>query len=96
VSVRGANDFAANPGGGNIYDAYRQTRGRASTHATQDFFRVRIPILKAKFAKKRNGSCSRPALQDGVLKTADQNARTTVSRMLTGLGFEQVEISVAE
>jgi hypothetical protein len=31
------------------------------------------------------------ALQDGVLKTADQNARTTLSRMLTGLGFEQVE-----
>jgi hypothetical protein len=31
------------------------------------------------------------ALQDGVLKTADKNARTTLSRMLTGLGFEQVE-----
>jgi hypothetical protein len=30
------------------------------------------------------------ALQDGILKEADQNARNTVSSMLQGLGFNQV------
>jgi hypothetical protein len=32
------------------------------------------------------------ALQDGILKTAETNARQTVTSMLTGLGFENVEI----
>jgi hypothetical protein len=31
-------------------------------------------------------------LQDGILKAADQNARNTISGMLKGLGFNQVEI----
>ena len=30
------------------------------------------------------------ALQDGILKSADQNARNTISSMLQGLGFNQV------
>jgi len=33
-----------------------------------------------------------PALVDGILKSADQNARSTVSGMLTGLGFTQVAL----
>jgi len=32
------------------------------------------------------------ALQDGILKTADQNARSTLASMLKGFGFSQVEI----
>jgi hypothetical protein len=31
-------------------------------------------------------------LQDGILKTADKNARQTLTSMLTGLGFRNVEI----
>ena len=31
------------------------------------------------------------ALQDGILKTAQQNARLTLTSMLTGLGFDKVE-----
>ena len=32
------------------------------------------------------------ALQDGVLKTAEQNASNTLSIMLKGFGFDQVQI----
>jgi hypothetical protein len=32
------------------------------------------------------------ALQDGILKTADTNARQTVNRVLSSLGFESVEL----
>ena len=32
------------------------------------------------------------ALQDGILKTAENNARQTVTSMLTGLGFESIEM----
>jgi hypothetical protein len=32
------------------------------------------------------------ALQDGILKTAETNARQTVNSVLTSLGFEKVEI----
>ena len=32
------------------------------------------------------------ALQDGILKTAGENARNTMSSMLQGLGFREVEI----
>ena len=32
------------------------------------------------------------ALVDGILKSADQNARSTVNGMLTGLGFTQVAL----
>jgi hypothetical protein len=32
------------------------------------------------------------ALVDGILKSADQNARNTVTGMLTGLGFTQVAL----
>jgi len=31
-------------------------------------------------------------LQDGILKTADNNARQTLTTLLTGLGFGNVEI----
>jgi len=31
------------------------------------------------------------AMVDGILKTADQNARTTLTSLLQGLGFEVVE-----
>jgi hypothetical protein len=30
------------------------------------------------------------ALRDGILKSADQNARNTVSGLLKGLGFSEV------
>lgn len=32
------------------------------------------------------------ALKDGILKTANQNARTTMTTLLKGFGFQQIEI----
>jgi hypothetical protein len=32
------------------------------------------------------------ALKDGILKTADQNARATMTTLLKGFGFQQIEI----
>jgi hypothetical protein len=49
------------------------------------------PNLESEVREEAERQLQQAALQDGVLKTADQNARTTLSRMLTGLGFEQVE-----
>jgi hypothetical protein len=49
------------------------------------------PNLESEVREEAEWQLQQAALQDGVLKTADQNARTTLSRMLTGLGFEQVE-----
>jgi hypothetical protein len=49
------------------------------------------PNLESEVREEAERQLQQAALQDGVLKTADQNARTTLSRMLTGLGFEQVD-----
>jgi hypothetical protein len=49
------------------------------------------PNLESEVREEAERQLQQAALEDGVLKTADQNARTTLSRMLTGLGFEQVE-----
>jgi hypothetical protein len=49
------------------------------------------PNLESEVREEAERQLQQAALQDGVLKTADQNARNTLSRMLTGLGFEQVD-----
>jgi hypothetical protein len=49
------------------------------------------PNLESEVREEAERQLQQAALQDGVLKTADQNAHNTLSRMLTGLGFEQVE-----
>jgi hypothetical protein len=54
-------------------------------------FSIPDPNLESEVREEAERQLQQAALQDGVLKTADQNARTTLSRMLTGLGFEQVE-----
>ena len=54
-------------------------------------FSVADPNLESEVREEAERQLQQAALQDGVLKTADQNARNTLSRMLTGLGFEQVE-----
>jgi hypothetical protein len=49
------------------------------------------PNLESEVREEAERQLQQAALQDGVVKTADRNARTTLSRMLTGLGFEHVE-----
>jgi hypothetical protein len=50
------------------------------------------PNLEGEVRQEAERQLQAAALQDGILKTADQNARQTLTIMLTGLGFGNVEI----
>jgi hypothetical protein len=50
------------------------------------------PNLESEVREEAERQLQQAALQDGVLKTAEQNAHNTLTSMLQGLGFNQVEI----
>src|SRR3954470_1974510 len=50
------------------------------------------PNLEGDVRQEAERQLQAAALQDGILKSADQNARQTITSLLTGLGFSQVEI----
>ncbi len=50
------------------------------------------PNLEGEVRQEAERQIEAAALQDGILKTADKNARQTLTTMLTGLGFGNVEI----
>jgi hypothetical protein len=50
------------------------------------------PNLESEVREAAEHQLQQAALQDGVLKTAEQNAQSTLTSMLRGLGFEQVVI----
>ena len=50
------------------------------------------PNLESEVREAAEQQLQQAALQDGVLKTAEQNAQSTLTSMLRGLGFEQVVI----
>jgi len=50
------------------------------------------PNLEGEVRQEAERQLQAAALQDGILNTADQNARQTISSLLTGLGFQQVEV----
>jgi hypothetical protein len=50
------------------------------------------PNLETEVRAEAERQLQQAALQDGILKTADQNARSTLASMLKGFGFSQVEI----
>lgn len=50
------------------------------------------PNLETQVRAEAERQLQAAALQDGILKTADQNARQTLTSLLTGLGFASVEI----
>ncbi|MCU1284138.1 MAG: hypothetical protein JWO13_488 [Acidobacteriales bacterium] len=50
------------------------------------------PNLESEVRTEAERQLQQAALQDGILKTANQNARNTVSTMLKGFGFVQVEL----
>jgi hypothetical protein len=50
------------------------------------------PNLESEVREEAERQLEQAALQDGILKTADQNARSTLTSMLKGFGFSQVEI----
>lgn len=50
------------------------------------------PNLESEVREEAEWQLQQAALVDGILKSAEQNARNTVSGMLTGLGFTQVAL----
>jgi hypothetical protein len=50
------------------------------------------PNLDSEVREEAERQLQQVALQDGILKTASDNARTTISGMLLGLGFREVDI----
>ena len=50
------------------------------------------PNLEGEVRQEAERQLRDAALQDGVLKIADKNARQTVTSMLNGLGFANIEI----
>ncbi|HEY4879480.1 MAG TPA: DUF4230 domain-containing protein [Candidatus Acidoferrales bacterium] len=50
------------------------------------------PNLESDLRQEAERQLQLAALQDGILKSADQNARSTLTSMLKGFGFSQVEI----
>jgi hypothetical protein len=49
------------------------------------------PTLETEVRQQAEQQLRDAALQDGILNTAQQNARTTITGLLKGLGFEDVE-----
>ncbi|HEY6268976.1 MAG TPA: DUF4230 domain-containing protein [Candidatus Acidoferrum sp.] len=50
------------------------------------------PNLESEVREEAERQLRQAALQDGILKTAADNARSTISGMLKGFGFHEVEI----
>jgi hypothetical protein len=50
------------------------------------------PNLESEVREEAERQLRQAALQDGILKTAADNARSTISSMLQGFGFREVEV----
>jgi hypothetical protein len=50
------------------------------------------PDLESEVREEAERQLKQAALQDGILKTAAENARSTISGMLQGFGFHEVDI----
>jgi uncharacterized protein DUF4230 len=50
------------------------------------------PNLESEVREEAERQLQQAALQDGILKTAADNARSTISGMLKGFGFQEVDI----
>jgi len=70
----------------------RVDESRTRVYSRQTGLLVRVdPNLETQVRQEAERELLEAALQDGILNTAKQNARSTLTSMLTGLGFEKVE-----
>ncbi len=70
----------------------RVDESRTRVYSRQTGLLVRVdPNLESQVRQEAERQLLEAALQDGILNTAKQNARSTLTGMLTGLGFEKVE-----
>ena len=72
--------------------ATRLDNARTRVYSRQTGLLVPVdPDLETQVRQEAERQLLNAALQDGILKTANQNARTTLTSLLQGLGFERVE-----
>jgi hypothetical protein len=70
----------------------RVDEARTRVYSRQTGWLVKVdPNLETQVRQEAERELLEAALQDGILNTAKQNARSTLAGMLTGLGFEKVE-----
>ena len=68
-------------------------RRRESIPGRPVYWSPPIPISKPRCARRQSASCREAALADGILRTAQQNATTTITSLLQGLGFEKIDFN---
>jgi hypothetical protein len=70
----------------------RVDEARTRVYSRQTGWLVKVdPNLETQVRQQAERELIDAALQDGILNTAKQNARSTLTSMLTGLGFEKIE-----
>jgi hypothetical protein len=73
--------------------ATRLDNARTRVYSRQTGLLVPVdPNLETQVRQEAERQLLNAALQDGILKTANQNARMTLTSLLQGLGFERVEL----
>ena len=55
-------------------------------------FSIPDPNLETKVRQEAERQLHDAAVKDGILKTADENARQTITTLLTGLGFTKIDL----
>jgi len=70
----------------------RLDNAKTRVYSRQTGFLVPVdPNLETEVRQEAERQLQQSALADGILNTAQQNARNTLTSILTGLGFEKVE-----
>jgi hypothetical protein len=91
VSVEGNSVHLRLPGA-QVF-ATRLDNARTRVYSRQTGLLVPMdPNLETQVRQEAERQLLNASLQDGILKTANQNARTTLTSLLQGLGFERVEL----
>ena len=91
VSVQGHNISLRLPPAEVFSTRIDNTKSRVYSRDT-GLFSSPDPNLESEVREEAERQLQQSALVDGILKSADQNARNTVTGMLTGLGFMQVAL----
>jgi hypothetical protein len=91
VQIQGTRVSIALPGAEIFSTRLDSARTRVYSRDT-GLFSSPDPNLESEVREVAEKQLQESALQDGILKTAAENARSTVMSLLQGLGFHQVEL----
>lgn len=91
VMVRGANISVREPAAEVFSTRIDNAKTRVYSRDT-GLFSSPDPDLESQVREEAERQLQQAALEDGILNAAQQNARNTISGMLRGLGFQQVDV----